>query len=84
MGKLTFAKNNSFNNTWWHYFFFSTCQNKLIMEFLPVILTFVGAYGLFLFLAYILARVFFPTIDFQDDEKPKKIRSRHSKRLVGH
>ena len=47
------------------------------MEFLPVILTFIGAYGLFLFLAYLLARVFFPTIDMHgSDEKPRKARGR--------
>ena len=55
------------------------------MEFLPVILTFVGAYGLFLLVAYVLARIFFPTIDVhEEDEKPKKIRVRHSKRFAGH
>jgi hypothetical protein len=59
--------------------------NNEVMEFVPVILTFVGAYGVLLLLAYVLARVFFPTIDIHDaDEKPKKIRTRHSKRLVGH
>jgi hypothetical protein len=53
------------------------------MELLPVILTFVGAYGLFLFLAYILARVFFPTIDIHESsEKPKRLRARQQKRLV--
>ena len=35
-----------------------------------MILTFVGAYGVFLFLAYVLARVFFPSIE--DDEKDTK------------
>lgn len=50
------------------------------MEFLPVILTFIGAYGLFLFLAYILARVFFPTIDIHDsDDKPGKVRAREKR-----
>jgi hypothetical protein len=53
------------------------------MELLPVILTFVGAYGLFLFLAYILARVFFPTIDLQDaEEKPRRLRQRNTKRIL--
>jgi hypothetical protein len=54
------------------------------MEFLPVILTFVGAYGVFLFLAYILARIFFPTIDIHDeaDAKPKRMRQRHTRRVV--
>jgi hypothetical protein len=55
------------------------------MELVPVILTFIGAYGLFLFTAYILARVFFPTIDVDEaDAKPKRMRDRHSKRLAGH
>jgi hypothetical protein len=56
------------------------------MDLLPVILTFIAAYGLFLFLAYILARVFFPTIDIHDadaDDKPKRLKTRHSKRLAG-
>ena len=37
------------------------------MDLISVILTFVGAYGVFLFLAYVLARVFFPSIE--DNEK---------------
>lgn len=65
--------------------FLLTIERRVVMEFLPVILTFVAAYGLFLFLAYVLARVFFPTIDLQDDEmRPKRIRTRQPKRLVGH
>ncbi len=54
------------------------------MELLPVILTFVLAYGLFLIIAYFLARVFFPSIEPEDDAKPKRVRKRSWKRMVSH
>lgn len=53
------------------------------MDLLSLILTFICAYGVFLFLAYILARVFFPTLNIEDPEdKPKRLRARHHKRLA--
>lgn len=55
------------------------------MDFLPVVLTIIAAYGLFLFLAYVLARVFFPTIDVQEEAgKPRRLRTRATKHLAGH
>ncbi|HLT73976.1 MAG TPA: hypothetical protein VKZ68_02785 [Ohtaekwangia sp.] len=54
------------------------------MDLLPVILTFVLAYGLFLTIAYFLARVFFPSIDADDVVKPKRERKRSWKRIVSH
>ncbi|HYF69879.1 MAG TPA: hypothetical protein VD884_17175 [Ohtaekwangia sp.] len=53
------------------------------MDLLPLILTFIGAYGVFLVLAYVLARVFFPTMDVDDEENTaKRSRERHHKRLA--
>lgn len=52
------------------------------MDFINVLLTFAGAYALFLFLAYVLARVFFPTIDIHEDEKDRKVRSRDDRRML--
>jgi len=53
------------------------------MDLIPLILTFIGAYGVFLFLAYLLARVFFPTLEVEDERnKPKRIKERHHKRLA--
>ncbi len=54
------------------------------MELLPVILTFVLAYGLFLTIAYFLARAFFPSIESDDATKPKRERKRSWKRMVSH
>ena len=49
------------------------------MDLLPVILTFIGAYGVFLFLAYVLARVFFPSIgENEKDVKSKRVRKQVS------
>jgi hypothetical protein len=52
------------------------------MNLIPLIFTFIGAYGVFLFLAYLLARVFFPTLEVEDDKKPKRIKERNHKRLA--
>lgn len=53
------------------------------MDLIPLILTFIGAYGVFLFLAYLLARVFFPTLEMEDEQvKPKRMRERQHKRLA--
>jgi hypothetical protein len=43
------------------------------MELITVILMFVGAYALFMIVAYTLARYFFPTIEVKDEELPKPI-----------
>jgi hypothetical protein len=50
------------------------------MDLLSIIITFIGAYGLFMFLAYVLARIFFPIIDMK--EKPRRVRARHAKKVM--
>lgn len=51
------------------------------MDFLPVLLTFLAAYGVFLFLAYGLARLFFPTLEVQDsDMKPRREKTKSVRR----
>lgn len=49
------------------------------MALLPLILTIVASYGIFLFLAYVLARIFFPTIHVNDPELKEK--RHHAKNL---
>jgi hypothetical protein len=51
------------------------------MELLPLILTIVASYGVFLFLAYVLARLFFPTIHVDDAELKEK---RHHAKNIKH
>jgi hypothetical protein len=62
--------------------FSSVLSNENVMNLIPLIFTFIGAYGVFLFLAYLLARVFFPTLEVEDDKKPKRIKDRNHKRLA--
>jgi hypothetical protein len=53
------------------------------MDLIPLILAFIGAYGVFLFLAYVLARVFFPTLEIEDrEDKSKRIKERQHKRFA--
>ena len=50
------------------------------MDLIPLILTFVGAYGVFLFLAYILAKVFFPSLEIEEENnRPKRTKDRHNR-----
>ena len=49
------------------------------MALLPLILTIVASYGVFLFLAYVLARLFFPTIHV--DDQTMKEKRHHAKNL---
>lgn len=58
--------------------------NACVMEFLPVILTFVMAYGVFLAVAYFLARLFFPTLEIENEAKPKRTKRRSFRRIVSH
>ncbi len=47
------------------------------MDLISLILAFIGAYGVFLFLAYVLARLFFPSLDVEDTQvKPKRTKER--------
>ena len=53
------------------------------MELIPLILTIVASYGVFLFLAYVLARLFFPTIHVDDPElKEKRQHAKNFKHLA--
>jgi len=53
------------------------------MDLLIIIISFILAYSLFVFVAYKLAQSFFPRIIDEDELeiKPRKVRQRPSKRL---
>jgi hypothetical protein len=50
------------------------------MELVVLIVTFIGAYTLFMFVAYHLAKLLFPSLPVDDEReiKPKRVRSRQN------
>lgn len=53
------------------------------MDLFIIILSFILAYGLFVFVAVKLAKVFFPKINVDEIEmKSRRIRDRHAKRFT--
>lgn len=53
------------------------------MEFLPVVMTFVVAYGIFLAVGYFLAKLLFPSQeDNEDGERTKRVKKRELKEMA--
>ena len=52
------------------------------MDFMPMIFGFLAAYGAFVIVGYVLARLMFPSLE-EDDEKIRKPRFRMPKWLIG-
>jgi hypothetical protein len=58
-------------------------KKSSVMELATVIFTFLLAYGVFIAIAYILARLFFPTLNLHDEhERIRRMKSRTGKRLA--
>lgn len=52
------------------------------MDFIAIMLTFVGAYGLFLFMAYVLGKFIFTEIEVNDlDDKATMVKTRTRRHL---
>ena len=65
-----------------HYIFLLLGINEHIMDFMPMIFGFLAAYGAFVIVGYVLARLMFPSLE-EDDEKIRKPRFRMPKWLIG-
>lgn len=49
------------------------------MDWIIVLLSFAAGYGIFLLVAYLLARIFFPAIEIHDSLKDRKAKARPSR-----
>lgn len=65
------------------YFLIIRKTNNSSMDLFIIILSFLLAYGLFVFVAVKLAKVFFPKVDVDTMQmKPRRMRERHPKRYT--
>ncbi len=59
-----------------HYIFFLLPGKQIDMDFMPMIFGFVVAYGAFILVGYVLARLIFPSLEDEATRKQKKTRFR--------
>ena len=59
-----------------HYIFFLLPGKQIDMDFMPMIFGFVVAYGAFILVGYVLAKLIFPSLEDEATRKQKKTRFR--------